>query len=500
MNRQDRDQGQSPGERMADGRKCRDSATEAFTGIPTRTRILPRILIVEHHAASSRLNDLGPLYARARWERTTWNLFRAETLLGCSAQLVLASATPVTEAVVFFFSWLRKNRIQVPIIAILPESTDRQFLRTVSDVADDFLFCPLRDEELHQRVERILEPQYTTSEQVSQLLESEMALKCLAGQHPAFLKAVEQVTRFAASEAPVLITGETGTGKELFAHAIHSLAGRRDGPFIPLDCGTLPEHLAENELFGHRRGAFTDAHADQKGLAGMAHGGTLFLDEVDALSLVNQAKLLRFLQEGTYRSLGADRFSTADVRVIAATNRSIEECVQQRQFRRDLYFRMNVLRLHLPPLRERQGDVSLLAARFLKEECDAAKCNQKFFSKLALRKLEHYDWPGNVRELLNTVQRAFVSCSGSQIMPHHISFSTDISGSRGLITSPDAFRLAKQQAIERFERAYVEELMSRHHGNVTQAAVEAGKERRAFGRLVKKYGLNHPSSSATELG
>jgi DNA-binding NtrC family response regulator len=458
--------------------------------------VLPRVLIVEHNVVAAPINYLGALNAGIRCERTTWNHFRTEALLRCPAQLVLANATPITDNVAVFFNWLRKNPIQTPLIAILPESSDGDFLRTVSEVADDFVFWPLRHEELHQRIVRILESQSTMNEHVGKLLESEMALARLAGQHPAFLKAVEQVPLFAASNAPVLITGETGTGKELFAHAIHSLTSRRKGPFIPLDCGTLPEQLAENELFGHRRGAFTDAHTDQKGLAGMADGGTLFLDEVDALSLVNQSKLLRFLQEGTYRSLGADRFSSADVRVIAATNRSLEECVEQRQFRRDLYFRMNVLLLHLPPLRERHGDVSLLAIRFLNDECAAHKSEQKFFSKLALRKLESHSWPGNVREMLNTVQRAFVACPGAQIMPHHISLSDEAGGTRKIVFSPETFRSAKQEAIERFERVYIQELMARHQGNVTQAAREAGKERRAFGRLVKKYGfaeIHHPA-------
>jgi DNA-binding NtrC family response regulator len=340
-----------------------------------------------------------------------------------------------------------------------------------------------------------LEPQSGSHSQISKLLEREMALSRLVGRDPAFLKTVERVPLFAASNAPVLITGETGTGKELFAHAIHSLTSRRNGPFIPLDCGTLPEQLAENELFGHRRGAFTDAHADQKGLAGMADGGTLFLDEIDALSLINQAKLLRFLQEGTYRSLGSDRFSSADVRVITATNGSLEECIEQRQFRRDLYFRLNVLRLHLPPLRERRNDVALLAAQFLQQECATSKSEQKFFSRLALRKLESHDWPGNVRELLNTVQRAFVSCPGAQIMPHHICFSDEMYSSRKLNSPAESFRSAKQNAIEMFERAYIRELIARHQGNVTRAAREAGKERRAFGRLVKKYGFNNPPSA-----
>src|SRR5262249_3391934 len=161
--------------------------------------------------------------------------------------------------------------------------------------------------------------------------------------------------------------------------AIHALSKRKNGPFVPLDCASVPEHLAEDELFGHARGAFTDAHRERKGLAAVADGGTLFLDELDALSLVNQAKLLRFLQEGTYRALGADRFTEVTVRTIAATNSSVEEQVSHRQFRSDLYFRLNVLRLHLPPLRERPGDISLLAKYFLRVRCGSLQCERKVF-------------------------------------------------------------------------------------------------------------------------
>jgi DNA-binding NtrC family response regulator len=451
---------------------------------------LTRIIIVEDNHSVSQHCCLRFFSDNAYCEWTDWNHFDADMLRSCPASLVIADATATTTSVVSFFDWLCKNRIQVPIIAILPEFPDRQFLCAVTEVADDFVFWPVRDEELRQRVARILEPQSIAKTNVMDLLGSEMALARLVGQDPVFLKALEQVTLFAASNAPVLITGETGTGKELFAHAIHSLNKRRNGPFIPLDCGTLPEHLAENELFGHRRGAFTDAHADQKGLAGLADGGTLFLDEIDALSMANQSKLLRFLQEGTYRSLGADRFSSSDVRIIAATNRSIEDCVLNRQFRCDLYFRINVLRLYLPPLRVRSGDISLLAAKFLEEQCAANNQEQKFFSKPALRKLGSYHWPGNIRELRNTVQRASVTCPGAQIMAHHILLSTEMAGPTEFISSSEVFRLARQQVIERFERAYVGEMMLRHHGNITQAAREAGTERRAFGRLVKKYGVH----------
>jgi DNA-binding NtrC family response regulator len=326
-------------------------------------------------------------------------------------------------------------------------------------------------------------------ERIHKKVGNEMALARLVGQHPKFLWAVGQVPLFAARDAPVFVEGETGTGKELFAHAIHSLSRRQNGPFIPLDCGALPEQLAENELFGHCRGAFTDAYTDQKGLAAMADGGTLFLDEIDALSLANQSKLLRFLQEGTYRALGAERFSRADVRIIAATNRSVEEQVRQRQFRSDLYFRLNVLRMRLTPLRERHGDVSLLAKYFLEEQC-AAESERKVFSEAGLRALENHSWPGNVRELLNTVQRAFVCCPGPRITPDYIELSADVMGLQEAAPPADNFRLAKQQTIQKFEQSYVEELMARHNGNVTRAAREAGKERRSFGRLVKKYRSN----------
>jgi len=289
----------------------------------------------------------------------------------------------------------------------------------------------------------------------------------------------------------VLITGETGTGKELFAHAIHSLSDRRNKPFVPLDCGVLPDQLAENELFGHRRGAYTDAHDDQRGLAAMAEGGTLFLDEIDALSLPNQAKLLRFLEEGAYRSLGADRITRSNIRIVAATNRPVEEAVRQKQFRGDLYFRMNVLRLHLPPLRERSGDVALLARHFLQNECCAADVERKSFSASALHKLERHGWPGNVRELFNAVRRAFVCARGRQIMPEDlIPQSADASAEYSEVPLTATFRSAKQRAIESFERMYIEDLLQRHEGNVTRAARDAGKERRSLGRLVKKYGIH----------
>jgi two-component system, NtrC family, response regulator GlrR len=220
----------------------------------------------------------------------------------------------------------------------------------------------------------------------------------------------------------------------------------------------------------------------------MADDGTLFLDEIDALSPTNQAKLLRFLQEGTYRALGADNFTRSSARVIAASNRSIEDRVQHEQFRSDLYFRLNVLRLHLPPLRERREDIALLAQHFLDRE-SASGQTRKTFSAAAIRKLTSHFWPGNVRELFNSVRRAAVCCKGQTISPQDIILVNEPSPAKSDRSTGEGFQQARRQAIEEFERGYVAHLLARHAGNVTQAAREAGKERRSFGKLVKKYNL-----------
>jgi DNA-binding NtrC family response regulator len=406
--------------------------------------------------------------------------------LDSHTQLILAQTAPDVEKTMFFFEWLQKNYIQTPVLAILPEAPADGVLGTVAQVVDDFLLCPLREDELKLRVAKFLVPHSNVCDELLLTLGKEMALARIAGKHPSFQKALEQARLFGASNAAVLITGETGTGKELFAHAIHSLSSARDGGFIPVDCGAIPDHLAENELFGHRRGAFTDANSDQKGLAAMADGGTLFLDEIDSLSLANQAKLLRFLQEGSYRALGSDRFTKVNVRIIAATNRCLEEAVREKEFRSDLYFRLSVLRMNLPSLRERYGDVPLLARHFLESESQGPG---KSLSSAAMRKLENHSWPGNVRELFNVIQRAVVCSSGRQIMPEHIVLADEAPGQVGALSLHQNLKAAKRQMIEEFERGYIEELLARHQGNVTRAAREAGKERRAFGRLVKKYSI-----------
>jgi len=422
--------------------------------------------------------------------RHAWSSFAPEQLDSCSESLLLASAAPRCDHALKLFQWLRKNPISIRTLAILPGGDD-EMLRAAAGVVDDFLITPVRHEELRYRLSRLLAPRPPSLEDVQSTLIGEAGLGEMVGEDPAFAMVLTQVVVFAASQAPVFLTGETGTGKELCARVIHLLSKRRNGPFIPVDCGAIPEHLFENELFGHYRGAFTDARADQKGLVALARGGTLFIDEIDSLSPVAQVKVLRLLQENTYRPLGSESFQNANVRIITATNNDLEVLVRKNQFRSDLFFRINVLSLQLPALRERRGDIPLLARHFIKGMCLGSDMPTKSLSFEAMRKLEAHDWPGNIRELFNSMQRAVLTAPGELISAEYVHF----------VLAPPAggtpvadFRNAKVQIIKKFEREYVERLMDKHHGNITRAAAEAGKDRRAFGRLVKKYNFHSHAS------
>ena len=438
----------------------------------------PHVIKDQFADVSARLN--------VSWTTLDWEQLDSEKL--SNVPLICVVAVPFRPGALDLFRSLAQKNSSIPLLAILPEMVDDETLELVSESATDFLLWPFQNGELRHRLERILGEGARRSEFESahRRLMDELGMEQFVGKHPVFEEAIRSLPLIAKSDLPVLIAGPTGTGKELCARGIHHLSKRRGQPFIAVDCGAIPDHLFENELFGHARGAFTDAHADQKGLISLANGGTLFLDEVDALSLGAQAKLLRFLQERTFRPLGSEKFLQADVNVIAATNRDIEECVRERKFRSDLYFRLNVLRVELPSLTRRPTDIALLARHFLRTHC--SHLGAKLFTPAALRKLETHDWPGNVRELLNVVQRAAVLSEGAHILPVAISFSAR---EPSFAESEEDFQEGRSRAIETFEKRYVEDLLHKHRGNVTHAALEAGKDRRAFGRLKKKYSIEY---------
>ncbi|HKY71783.1 MAG TPA: sigma-54 dependent transcriptional regulator [Nitrospira sp.] len=322
----------------------------------------------------------------------------------------------------------------------------------------------------------------------------------LIGTSKCFLQATGMIPILSASKSTVLISGETGTGKELFARAIHYSGERRSKPFVPVNCAALPDHLIENELFGHSKGAFTGALIEKHGLLHEADGGTLFLDEINSLSLTVQSKLLRVLQDQEFRPLGSTKSKTIDVKIIAATNADLRYLVETRQFREDLFYRLNVLSIALPPLRDRKEDILLLANHSLKIYTKEFGKQNLSLGHTAKAKLMGHSWPGNVRELQGVIQRAVAMASGDALEAHDLDLpETDKSelkgptmallSREGLIESC-SFQDMKAKVIEEFERAYLSELLTTHQGNISKAARAARKERRAFQRLLMKHGLD----------
>jgi len=313
----------------------------------------------------------------------------------------------------------------------------------------------------------------------------------MIGQSEAFRAVQALIAKVAAYDAPVLIEGETGTGKELAARAVHYTGARREGPFVPVNCGALPDQLIENELFGHRRGAFTDAREDQPGLVALAHGGTLFLDEVDTLTPKAQVTLLRFLQDQQFRPLGGRSEQQADVRIVAASNRSLDRQAERGEFRLDLLYRLKLMHLRLPPLRERHGDIALLAEYFIRAGSARFGKPVRPLDPAALAWFERYHWPGNIRELENLVHREFLLAEGAQIS---IASPPEVLAA-ALADGPLNYRRAKIQAVTEFECRFLSQLIKQAKGNVSAAARIGGTERRHLGRLLKKYRIAKSPSS-----
>ncbi|MFO1322815.1 MAG: sigma-54 dependent transcriptional regulator [Burkholderiales bacterium] len=319
----------------------------------------------------------------------------------------------------------------------------------------------------------------------------------MLGRSEAFRRLVADIRRLAVADVPVLLQGETGTGKELVARAIHYLGARRDGPFVPVDAGALPDTLFERELFGHLRGAFTDARRDAQGLIAQAERGTLFFDELHTLDKRSQAALLRFMQDHTYRPLGAQRLQHADVRIVAATNRRLDEGVAQGWFREDLYYRVNVATIDLPSLRERAEDIPMLAANFLERLCAHYRCGDRRFDAAFLAWMAQQRWPGNVRELENFVHREFLR-SESRVLALDPGRASDAGARDDATCRP--FKLARALALTQFETGYLRALLAATRGNVSEAARRAGKERRVFGRLLKKHNIARTDFTRTMSG
>jgi DNA-binding NtrC family response regulator len=351
--------------------------------------------------------------------------------------------------------------------------------------AFDYLAKPFTADQLRLAARRALDHRSLLEENLSlrEQLSASKGFDKIIGASPAMQKVFNTLQKVMRSDANILILGETGTGKELIARTIHAHSFRQDKPFIAVDCAALPEHLLESELFGHEKGAFTGASQMTRGLLELAHTGTLFLDEIGELPLVLQTKLLRALQEREFRRLGSEKMTSVDIRVLAATSRDLRAEIASKHFREDLYYRLNVITLELPPLRNRREDIALLANHFLRSFNEQYHRPVVSFSPQVMELMLTYDWPGNVRELQNLIQHAALLGEGSSVeladLPDYLKGDEELS-----------FSVMREKQSESVEKPFLVELLHRHRGNVSEAAAEAGMTRKMIYRLAKRFDID----------
>ena len=375
----------------------------------------------------------------------------------------------------------------LPVIILTAHGSIPNAVEAMQRGAFGYLTKPFDDQELKAKIEEGLSPQRMRGEiqRLKSLVNELYGMENIVARSPAMQRLLQQVVQVADSDATILLFGETGTGKEVFARVIHSNSRRGKGPFVALNCAAIPETLFESELFGHVRGAFTSAHGAKRGLFQSANGGTLFLDEIGEMPLSMQVKLLRAVQEREVREVGADTSTKIDVRIIAATNKDLDEAVKNGSFRSDLFYRISVVPLFIPPLRDRRDDIPLLAQHFLTSSAKRANKDLRGFTPAALNRLITHTWPGNVRELENVIEKAAVMTRQDMITP-------DLLPSMG--TSPDAPLKPLTEAKEEFEKTYLKNVLQLTGGNISRAAQFAGRYRADFYKMLKKYGL-HPSTT-----
>lgn len=396
---------------------------------------------------------------------------------------------------------LRMERKVTPVIMLTGTKSVKTAVDAMKLGAADYLSKPFDVDELRIVIDRTLNS--SDLEQEVKHLRAQVvqryAFHNLIGRSEGMQDIYSKIEQVADSRTTVLITGESGTGKELVAKALHYNSSRRDRPFVALNCAALPETLIESELFGHEKGSFTDATARRTGQFELAHTGTLFLDEIGDLSAVTQAKLLRVIQEREFTRIGGIQPIKVDVRIVAATNKNLDELVRKGQFREDLYYRINVISLYLPPLRERSEDIPLLAKHFLGKRVEEEKRSRIEFSKEALELLTRYSWPGNVRELENFVEQAFIwSQHAAEITPEHLPTSIK-SDSRSTSLRDDtlAGRLSLEKAVMEFEREIILDALKRTNYVQTHAANLLGISRRMLKYRMDTLGIGRPDNSTT---
>lgn len=383
----------------------------------------------------------------------------------------------------------------IPVIVMTAYANLKDGIQAMKDGAYHYLMKPFENDEVKLQVKKALDEQRLRSElaYLRDELEQKYPFKNIVGRSPAMQQVFELIRRVSPSKSTVLITGESGTGKELVSRAIHDNSPRRDKAMIKVNCVAIPDTLLESELFGHVKGAFTGATHTKPGKFELADGGTIFLDEIGDMSLALQGKILRVLQEREYEPVGGTATKQVDVRVIAATNRPLKKLVQENQFREDLYFRLNVVPIDVPPLRNRKEDIPELAKFFLQKDTRETGKKIDRIKPEALSLLEQYSYPGNVRELENMIERAVVLCQKSELDIQDFQFNvTEITGTKSTPESPSflSYREAKQIVLENFERKFFTDALTVARGNISKAAERVGMHRKNFYEKLNQYKIN----------
>lgn len=377
---------------------------------------------------------------------------------------------------------IKKLDKELPIIIITAYATVDTAVTAMKEGAYDYIVKPFNPEEISMMLHKLVERQSLLLENIylrKQLMRA-YQFEDLVGKNKKMQEIFELVKTVADSKSTILIQGETGTGKELIARAIHNNSPRNKGPFVTLSCAALPSSLLEAELFGYEKGAFTDAKTTKKGKLELAHGGTLFLDEIGDISPKTQVDLLRFLQEKEFRRLGGEGNIKVDVRVVAATNKNLKSLVEQGKFREDLFYRLNVITIDVPPLRERKEDIPLLVAHFIEKYNIENKKSIERVSEEAMELLLSYHWPGNVRELENCIERAVVICKSNIIKP---------------VDLPDYIRVPvsptyrEDMSLEELERIHIEKILTKYKYNIQKSSEVLGIDRATLYRKIKKYSI-----------
>ena len=451
---------------------------------------MKRILVVDDDKASCEL--LREIFAAQGWEAESAQTPEAALALAAREKFDLVVSDINLEAAQSGLDILREMRDRCPVILVTGFGTLDAAVEASREGAWDFVSKPFKVEEVVATARRALERASTVDAGAAtpEELSTHYERAGLTGRAPSMIELYKEIARVAPSRSTVLIVGESGTGKELVARSIHKHSPRSSRPFVPVNCGAFTETLLESELFGYVRGAFTGAASDRKGLWEEAEGGTLFLDEVGETSQAMQVKLLRALQEGEIRRVGSTRPVIVDARVVSATNRDLEKEVKAGRFREDLFYRLSVVCLRVPPLRERRSDIPLLAERFLRAASKNAGRGRLRISEGALNRLVAYDWPGNVRELESAVEYAALHARGAEVAAEDLPPKLQSAEVRQAASrSPLAALYEDLPSLDELERRYLQHVLEATGGNRTRTAEILGIDRRTLYRMAARFQL-----------